>query len=36
MTDSLRGIRVLDLGQYLAGPLAATMLAENYVGLERV
>ena len=36
MTDSLQGIRVLDLGQYLAGPLAARMLADQGAEVVRV
>ena len=29
MTAALSGIRVIDFGQYIAGPLAAVMLADN-------
>jgi len=36
MTDSLKGIRVLDLGQYVAGPLVATMLADHGAEVVRV
>src|SRR5437763_8641177 len=29
MTGALNGIRVIDFGQYIAGPLAAVMLADQ-------
>jgi crotonobetainyl-CoA:carnitine CoA-transferase CaiB-like acyl-CoA transferase len=29
MSEALNGIRVIDFGQYIAGPLAAVMLADN-------
>jgi crotonobetainyl-CoA:carnitine CoA-transferase CaiB-like acyl-CoA transferase len=36
MTDSLEGLRVLDLGQYVAGPLLAMMLADQGAEVTRV
>src|SRR5579885_2064857 len=36
MSGALAGIRVIDFGQYLAGPLLAMMLADNGADVIRV
>lgn len=36
MSGALEGIRVIDFGQYLAGPLAAMLLADNGAEVVRV
>ena len=36
MTGALDGIRVIDFGQYLAGPLAALLLADQGAEVIRV
>jgi crotonobetainyl-CoA:carnitine CoA-transferase CaiB-like acyl-CoA transferase len=36
MSGALDGIRVIDFGQYLAGPLAALMLRDNGAEVIRV
>jgi crotonobetainyl-CoA:carnitine CoA-transferase CaiB-like acyl-CoA transferase len=36
MTGALGGIRVIDFGQYIAGPLAAVMLADECTGVIHV
>src|SRR4051794_15063972 len=36
MTAPLAGIRVLDLGQYIAGPLVGTLLADQGAAVARI
>ena len=36
MSGALHGIRVIDFGQYLAGPLLAVMLADHGADVIRV
>jgi crotonobetainyl-CoA:carnitine CoA-transferase CaiB-like acyl-CoA transferase len=36
MTGALDGLRVVDFGQYLAGPLVAQMLGDNAADVVRV
>jgi crotonobetainyl-CoA:carnitine CoA-transferase CaiB-like acyl-CoA transferase len=36
MSAALEGIRVLDLGQYLAGPLAAMLLCDSGADVIRI
>jgi crotonobetainyl-CoA:carnitine CoA-transferase CaiB-like acyl-CoA transferase len=36
MSSALNGIRIIDFGHYLAGPLAAMMLSDNGAEVIRI